>query len=87
MLSCSSKKQKNYLEFNTLDEMISYANKSKNLVIDIYVLNDIIVSKDSMSNFITQPKKRKLKEVIALNGPCGKTLDGEPCRVLIVISR
>lgn len=87
LLSCSSKKQNDHLYFNTLDELISYANKSENLPIDGYVLNDIVVTKDSMSNFITQPKKRKLKQVVAVKGPCGKTLDGEPCRILIVISR
>ena len=87
LLSCSSKKQNDYLDFNTLDEVISYANKSENLPIDAYVLNDIIVTKDSMRDFITQPKKRKLKQIIALNDPFEKRSDGKALRVLIVMSR
>jgi len=85
-VSCTSEKKLNFI---SIEELINYTNTSdfeKSRPIDLFILNNVIVSKDSIVHLLTKFKENKITLVKSVVSSQGNQFDGITHRNIIIQS-
>ena len=74
--------------FKNVNELLEVANTGQwaSLEISIFVLNSIVVSRDSVDALIKTHHNHKIISVQNLIGATGNQLDGNPMRIIVIES-